>query len=93
MKQKPKHAQLRTGDKVKLGEYTEYMAQRTNPKAGSKYECVGTVCEIHLNNDPYAVYVNWDNGEGNSYRVGDLVPIDTGFISIWDEIGPPPDQQ
>ena len=90
MKHKPNYNQIQEGDKVKLGEHTEYDAQSTNPKMGSKYECVGTVCEIHINNDPYAIYVNWENGEGNSYRHSDLVLLDTGFISIWDEDEPPP---
>ena len=94
MKHKPNYNQIQEGDKVKLGEHTEYDAQSTNPKMGSKYECVGTVCEIHINNDPYAIYVNWENGEGNSYRHSDLVLLDTGFISIWgeDESLPPEDE-
>jgi len=93
MKHKPNYNQIQEGDKVKLGEHTEYDARITNPKMGSKYECVGTVSEVdasHKRSEPYTVFVNWENGEGNSYRHSDLVLLDTGFISIWDEDEPPP---
>jgi len=88
MKHTFNHNQIQEGDKVKLGEHTEYDARSTNPKMGSKYECVGTVSEVDTN-EPYSIFVSWENGEGNSYRPNDLVLLDIGFISIWDEAEPP----
>jgi len=90
MNHKPNHNLLQIGTRVKLSEHTGYGAQSSNPKVGSKYECVGTVCEINYsemsrNRSFYSVSVEWENGTRNSYRPRDLIILDTGFISIWDD--------
>lgn len=86
MKQKFKNNQIQVGDEVRLLEHTEYESSASNPRMGSKYECVGTVSEIEDpdgNGYPHVIHVQWKNGEYNTYCNGDLEVVSTGFISIW----------
>ena len=54
----------------------------SNPSAGSRFECVGTI----VCTDNYRIRVAWDNGLNNSYENNDLIVKDCGegsYVDMW----------
>ena len=60
---------------------SSYTLGRTNPKVGTKWECVGKVVEICDG----SIDVAWENGAYNTYKSRELSAAEGGRCkSIWD---------
>lgn len=81
-------SELKIGMRVKLieNDMQDYDIGNSNPAVGSKWECVGTVDTINL--EEMTATVEWDNGYMNLYIDGDLtlaqaVYTEGSLVSIW----------
>jgi hypothetical protein len=55
----------------------------SNPRIGTKYECLGVVTETGYE----SIHVKWDNGHGNTYKDDELSLVNSGrFVDIWEEM-------
>lgn len=78
---------LKCGDRVVLVARDKirdklYRLSDSNPLAGTKHECVGTITEVYH----HTAEVDWDNGTCNTYVNYDLAIIysESGFVvPIW----------
>lgn len=66
-------------EKVKLKSNTTYPPSLSNPKSGTKYECLGNIIE----NDGIFIKVKWQSGYKNIYKYSDLEPYNSKYKSIW----------
>ena len=61
----------------------EYSIGRANPKTGTKWECEGTISSV----DSGTISVDWDNGDHNGYKGGELSPSGGGIcVDLWEDI-------
>ena len=67
-----------------------YGSYPNNPMVGGRHECVGTVDYVDWGNTIINdVHVAWDNGETNTYKVGDLSVEDGGegvYVDMWRDL-------
>jgi hypothetical protein len=61
----------------------EYDIGSSNPKAGTIWECDGTITE----HGSGSISVDWDNGSHNGYKDNELSPVNGGIcLDLWEGI-------